>query len=220
MKTILFDLDGTLIDHFTAIHKSINFAQRSMGLEESEYNTVKSAVGGSARTTIKRLLGDDCDEEKAFNLFRQKFEETKFSDVEILPYVGPFLNALNREKYTLGVLTNKIHSDAVAILQHLKLSQYFDAILGVEDGPSESRKPDPQFTMHILEALDTTSEETLMIGDSPYDLQTAESGCLQCALVATGTHTQNQLVEYLDEARIFADMRALASDLFSINLPK
>ena len=55
-STVLFDLDGTLIDQFVAIHKSVNYTQRKLGIPESSFQSVKQAVGGSIRLPIDRLF--------------------------------------------------------------------------------------------------------------------------------------------------------------------
>ena len=52
MKTVLFDLDGTLIDHFTTIHRCVVFTQQQLDLPESDYDTVRATVGGSAPVTL------------------------------------------------------------------------------------------------------------------------------------------------------------------------
>ena len=74
-KTILFDLDGTLIDQFSAIHKSVNHLQKQLGLEESSFIKVKKAVGGSVRLTLKRLFNDG-ELETLLPLFKEHFENT------------------------------------------------------------------------------------------------------------------------------------------------
>ena len=59
MQYILFDLDGTLIDHFTTIHKSVAFAQRELSLPQSDYAKVRATVGGSVPITLSKLCGED-----------------------------------------------------------------------------------------------------------------------------------------------------------------
>ena len=62
-KTVLFDLDGTLIDQFIAIHKSVNYVQKQLHLKESAFEEVKAAVGGSIRLTLDRLFNSHSLEE-------------------------------------------------------------------------------------------------------------------------------------------------------------
>ncbi|MEM9025627.1 MAG: HAD hydrolase-like protein, partial [Verrucomicrobiota bacterium] len=59
MHTVLFDLDGTLIDHFTTIHRAYAHTQKTLDLPVADYDTVRQKVGGSIHLTMKRLIGED-----------------------------------------------------------------------------------------------------------------------------------------------------------------
>ena len=106
MQYILFDLDGTLIDHFTTIHKSVVFAQRELGLPESDYAKVRSTVGGSIPITLSKLCGKD-KVPFAEPLFRKHFEQIIFDDVFALPGADWLLKNLKKRGHKLGVFTNK-----------------------------------------------------------------------------------------------------------------
>lgn len=215
MQNILFDLDGTLIDHFSAIHRSVAHAQRQLGLPESDYATVRATVGGSVPITLGKLCGPE-QVEAATPLFREYFAEIMYDDVEALPGCDWLLQSLKAKGHKLAVFTNKYETHAKAILQHLELAHYLDEIIGTGHGHGY-RKPDPRFTMEALERMDCASEEAIMIGDSPYDYAAAEAGCLPCYLVATGSHSAEQLARETGAAEIYADLRALGKALFSLD---
>ena len=59
IRAILFDLDGTLIDQFEAIHRAFALTLKSMDLPEPSYNEVKKAVGGASESTMTKLIGQD-----------------------------------------------------------------------------------------------------------------------------------------------------------------
>lgn len=217
MQHILFDLDGTLIDHFSAIHRSVAYAQGRLGLPESDYRTVRSTVGGSVPITLGKLCGSE-NVEAALPLFQSFFTEIMFEDVEALPGSPWLLQSLKAEGYRLAVFTNKIETHSVAILEHLGLAKYLDAIVGTDDSHG-LRKPDPRFTMLALERMNCTSEETIMIGDSPYDFAAAEAGCLPCYLVATGSHSAEELAVQTAAAAIYANLEELGRDLFRLETP-
>ncbi|TVP77603.1 MAG: HAD family hydrolase [Puniceicoccaceae bacterium] len=218
MQYILFDLDGTLIDHFTTIHKSIVYAQHALGLPESDYATVRATVGGSVPITLGKLCGQ-ANVTAAEPLFREHFDQIIFDDVFALPGAAWLLQALKANGATLGVFTNKYAAHSRAVLAHLELDPWLDVIIGTGDPDCPYRKPDPLFTAHALEKMNCASEEALMIGDSPYDLAAAEAGCLSCHLVATGSHSEAQLVEYIDEAFVHADLYQLAEKVFGLAKP-
>lgn len=216
---ILFDLDGTLIDHFTTIHKSVAHAQRELGLPQSGYAQVRATVGGSVPITLGKLCGSE-NVAAAEPLFRQHFTEIIFDDVFTLPGAEWLLHALKEKAATLGVFTNKYAADSRAVLAHLGLSKWLDVIIGTGDPGCPYRKPDPLFTTYALEQLDCASDEAMMIGDSPYDLAAAEAGCLTCHLVATGSHSVAELSQHHDPAHIHTDLFELGERLFGFKRPQ
>lgn len=219
MQYILFDLDGTLIDHFTTIHKSVAYAQRELGLPESDYAKVRATVGGSVPITLSKLCGED-KVLVAEPLFRKHFEEIIFDDVFTLPGADWLLENLKKRGDKLGVFTNKYAGHTRSVLAHLGLDQWFDVIVGTGDPECPYRKPDPLFTAHALEQMNCASEEAFMIGDSPYDLAAAEAGCIACHLVATGSHSAEELSEYIVSDYIYKDLHELGGKLFGLQRPK
>lgn len=212
VKTILFDLDGTLIDQFNAIHKSVNHVQRQLGLKESSFDTVKKAVGGSVRLTLQRLF-EDADLETLLPLFKEHFETIMMDEVFVLPGVIEFLEHLKSDEIQMAVFTNKIGSHARSTLEHLKIDHYFDCTLGAED--TAYRKPSPEFTQHILKSLDADITETCLIGDSPFDWETGVAVDMPVYLVATGTHSMQELKESTDSNFIYPNIDTLAENLFN-----
>lgn len=215
MQNILFDLDGTLIDHFSAIHRSVAYAQRQLGLPESDYATVRATVGGSVPITLGKLCGEE-HIEAAIPYFREHFAEIMYEDVTTIPGSEWLLKELKNKGHKLAVFTNKYETHAEAVLRHLGLAQYLDAIIGTGHGHGY-RKPDPRFTMEALERMNSASEDAIMIGDSPYDYAAAEAGCLPCYLVATGSHDTETLARETQAAGIYADLRELAQAVFSLS---
>lgn len=216
-RVVLFDLDGTLIDHFSAIHRSVTYAQKRLGLPESSYEKVRATVGGSLCVTLSALCGDADNVVKAEALFFQHFAEIMCHDVKILPGAVDLLSALKQRGLRLAVLTNKHHDCAKSVLEHLGLSQSLDGIFGT-DGPLRYRKPDPRFTMQVLEALDCGSEDCILVGDSPYDFATADAACIPCHLVATGSHSIQELKDQTNSEAIYPDLFAFAKTFFNLNL--
>ena len=211
-STLIFDLDGTLIDQFSAIHKSVNHVQKCLGFEISDYKTVKSAVGGSVRLTLERLF-QHASLNETLPLFKPHFESIMMDEVFILPGILDFLKASQKSGIKMAVFTNKIGGHARSTLEHLKIDKYFELILGAEDTPY--RKPDQRFTEHLLQKLNTLASDCCLIGDSPFDWETGSLVDIPVFLVATGTHTISQLKRTTNSNAIYSDINALATELFN-----
>ena len=131
-----------------------------------------------------------------------------------LPGASWILEALKQKGYRLAVFTNKLGDHSRATLQHLGMDQWLDAIVGT--GDTAYRKPEPEFTAHMLNLLNATSEDTILIGDSPFDFAAAEAGNLKTYLVATGSHTETELAEATEAAGIYTDLYELGAALFNL----
>ena len=113
-----------------------------------------------------------------------------------------------------SVLTNKYGPHARAACDYLKISEHLQFIIGADD--TEWKKPSPNLTSFALKKLGTSNQETLYVGDSPYDYQTAQNVSMPCILLSTGTHSSDELSK-LDRNLIIK--RNLSEILPVFNLP-
>jgi phosphoglycolate phosphatase len=216
-KAILYDLDGTLIDHFRAIHRAIASAQAALGLPESSYEQVRATVGGSIEVTMARLIGAELAP-RAIPLYYKKFEEIMLEDLEALPGADWLLAQLHARGLRQAVLTNKTGGAARRVTAHLGWDRWLELTLGTQDTPW--RKPQPEFTRHALAQLAAAPADTLFIGDSPFDLAAAAAGPVRCALVATGSHTLPQLRALNPPPdAVFANLTELGQAMFGLAPP-
>jgi phosphoglycolate phosphatase len=210
-RTVLFDLDGTLIDHFNAIHRCHAFAMRTLGLPEPTSEEVRAAVGGGLETAIARLVGD-ANVSKALPLFLAHWDETNLDDVQLLPGASEVLAELNAAGVRCAVLTNKRGYAAREVCAHLGLNPLLAGVFGA--GDVDWIKPDPRFADYALTTLGSTASTTALVGDSPWDLSAAKNFGLTFFGVTTGTHTAEELIA--DGARpdaVFADLDAVSRAL-------
>ncbi|AKC82904.1 hypothetical protein IMCC26134_09185 [Verrucomicrobia bacterium IMCC26134] len=217
IRTVLFDLDGTLLDHFSAIHRSHNHVRRHYGLPEATRDEIMRAVGGGLPEALNKTLGASHRHllEEALPVYRAYWDATMLDDVILLPGVRELLASLHSLGVRSAVFTNKHGPSARRICTHLGLDAHLAGVYGAADTPW--LKPDPAFTAHALAALNTTAAESALVGDSPWDVLAALRGDLAaCYAVTTGTHTAAELAATgAPSANIYADCRALAPALLA-----
>lgn len=206
---VLFDLDGTLIDHFGAIHRCHAYAFRQLGLPEPTMAQVRAAVGGGLEEAITKLGG--ASQLQALRAhFLEHWKKTNLEDVTALPGAHEILRALHATGTTCAVLTNKRGYAAREVCDHLGLTPLLQAVIGAED--TAWIKPQPEFTRHALQQLHANAADTVLIGDSPFDVATARSGGLAFVGVTTGTHNAEEL-KVSGAGRIAADLAGVAREL-------
>ncbi|WP_438481290.1 HAD family hydrolase [Oleiharenicola lentus] len=189
-RTVLFDLDGTLIDHFKAIHRCHAFAMQQIGLPAPTYQQVFNAVGGGLDEAIAKLAGVE-NVERILPIYTKHWLETNLQDVEILPGAREILQQLNAAGVRCGVLTNKRGPAARQVCDFLGFTPLLDGIFGAGDVPWI--KPDPRFAQHALAALGADAATSALVGDSPWDFKAAVGAGLAFYGVTTGTHTAEEL---------------------------
>lgn len=215
-KAVLFDLDGTLVDNFSAVHQCCNLVQADMDLPLTDYTTVRASVGGSIVLTMQRLVGPERAPE-AVRRYGMYFREQWAFGLKAMPGAAWLLGALKRAGVCRAVLTNKDERNSWKIMQHLNLGNLVDDVIGTteEDAANGIRKPNPVFTQRALARIGFNPSETLMVGDSPFDAETGFNAGMPVRLVTTGSHSREQLRQLPVEG-IHANLCELGRDAFNL----
>ena len=161
-----------------------------LGLPAPTMTQVRAAVGGGVELAVERLVGKERKAE-ALALYRPHWTATMLEDVELLPGAVELLTALRSRGAKTAVFTNKHGPSSRLTCAHLGLDSLLDGNFGATDTPW--LKPEPAWTRQVLTQLGATAETTLLIGDSPFDVQTAQHAGLAFIGVTTGTHTADEL---------------------------
>jgi phosphoglycolate phosphatase len=185
VHALIFDLDGTLIDSKQDLIHSVNAMLHELGRGELAEETISGYIGHGAPQLVARALGDGCTEEerqRALQFFLGYYELHKMDTTCAYPGVAETLEKL--ASMPMAVLTNKPVRISVRILDAMGLAKYFRAIYG--GNSFETKKPDPLGARTILRELGAEPRETLLVGDSEVDVQTARNAGTLAAAVNYG----------------------------------
>lgn len=191
-RTVLFDLDGTLIDHLPAIHRSYGHTLPQVGVAAPSYEQVKRAIGGGLENAMRTFVTEE-DLPRALEIYRKHWDETMLEGASLMPGARELLEALREAGVRTGVLTNKHGPSSRRVCEHLGIASLLDGVFGATDTPW--LKPRPEFARHALAALQAEAGTTCLVGDSPFDVQAAHQAGMAFVGVETGTHTASELRE-------------------------
>jgi phosphoglycolate phosphatase len=193
-RTVLLDLDGTILDHFAAIHRAHTHVRRHYGLPDATREEVMRAIGGGLPEALSKTLGgaNAARLEEALPVYRAYWDRTLLDDAVLFPGTVELLGQLHAAGVICAVFTNKHGPSARRVCSHLGLDPWLAGVFGATDTPW--LKPQPEFTAHVLGALGAGAATTALVGDSPWDIEAARQGGLAgCFAVTTGTHSEDEL---------------------------
>lgn len=192
-RTVLFDLDGTLIDHLKAIHRSYCHMLPQLGYAAPTMEQVRRAIGGGLENAMLKFVPPERLQE-GLAIYRPYWDRTMLDDPELMAGGRELLEWLNARGVVCGVFTNKHGPSGRKLCEHLGVMHLLRGVYGAKDTPWV--KPQPEFAAHVLEALKADPATTLMLGDSPFDVEAARNGRFaDCWCVTTGTHSEAELRE-------------------------
>ncbi|WKZ69290.1 MAG: HAD family hydrolase [Melioribacteraceae bacterium] len=191
ISTVVFDLDGTLVQSHTNIYKATMYAFEKLKIvdilpEKQFYNK----IGHHFEDIFAdfRIVVDDF--EKFIKVYKDAYFD--FIDSSILyPYVEKVLDELKARNINIALLTTKGQDQADRIIDHFNLSQHFDYIMGRRLGIAH--KPAPDMLLHICEKLNASPASVLMVGDTEMDILCGKNAGSRTCGVTYGYRTKEEL---------------------------
>ncbi len=184
--TIIFDLDGTLLNTLEDLHACFNYAIELCGYPKRSLSEIRNFVGNGIKKAIERALPKGTSEEeidKVIIIFKKYYQEhmTEYTK----PYNGiiELLEELKEKGYKIGVVSNKYDKAVKALCK-----DYFGDLVQTAIGESKEieKKPNPNGVLKAIKEVNSTVERTIYVGDSEVDIQTAKNANVPCISVLWG----------------------------------
>jgi phosphoglycolate phosphatase len=190
MLTIVFDLDGTLIDTAPDLIDTLNFILKQAELPPIAYETARMMIGGGAKTMIERALveegrpGTAAELDRLYAAFVAHYAEHIADRSRPFPHLEATLQRLAALGHQLAVCTNKLEWLSHRLLRALNLAPYFAAICGQDTFGMQ--KPDPRILLQTVARVGGEPAQSIMIGDSGTDVLTARAAGIPVIAVNFG----------------------------------
>jgi phosphoglycolate phosphatase len=170
--TVLFDLDGTLLDASGDLAAAVNRTREEGGHPPVALADVRAAIGDGARALVERTVPTD-DLDATLARFREHYGRHLTEHTRLYPGIAQVLEALHAAGRTLAIVTNKPQAFTDVLVRHLDLERWFGAVVG--GGTPAGLKPSPGPLEEALRRLGVGPEDTLMVGDGRQDVAAARA---------------------------------------------
>ena len=196
-KLAIFDLDGTLLNTIEDLGHAANHALQAHGYPTHSIASYPFFVGNGVRRLIERVLPEDARTEATIDRLLSTFKEyyNDHNTDYTKPYEGipELLSLLSSRGVAIAVASNKYQAATEKLISHFFPTLSFIAVEGQKEGVPV--KPDPSIVFEILAKAKTPKADTIYIGDSGVDMETARRACVDSVGVTWGFRPEKELVE-------------------------
>jgi len=193
IKTVILDFDGTMADTRGVIVKTLHQTIDTIGVAQPSDDECAATIGLPLATAFSQLLSVSTEEgERCAATYRRLFEENNTPDaVPLFPHVADTIKALTRGGVTVTIASSRGHQSIEGFLDRFGLTPFISLILGADD--VEKAKPYPEPVLQTLRYLHADAAETLVVGDTEYDIVMGKRACAQTCGVTYGNGTRQQM---------------------------
>ena len=201
MKSVIFDLDGTLLDTLQDLFFSVNATLEEMGLPLRTKREIRAFLGNGARNLLQQSLPDHKKDrvDEALAIFQPIYALHSQDTTSPYPGITPLLEQLKKDGFGLGIVSNKPDF----AVQTLGKNHFPIIPFAVGEREGIRRKPNPDSVLEAMRALGSTQGECVYVGDSEVDVATAIAAGIPCIAVTWGFRDREALAEA--GATVFAD---------------
>lgn len=180
IRAVIFDLDGTLLDTLDDLTAAVNHALQSCGYPQRTRDEVRAFIGNGVIRLMQRAMPRGVTRpefDRCFASFREHYLSHMNDRTHAFDGVLPLLDELKRRGVKSAVVSNKLQPGVVGLCETY-FTDRVDCAVGVAD--ERERKPNPVNVLRAMQTLGVSPEETLYVGDSEVDVQTAKNAGLRC----------------------------------------
>ena len=197
--TILFDLDGTLVDTAPDLIRAHNHVMKKFGYPSKSLEELRNAVGSGAKAMMAKDNGrwkwfDEKIQNEMTDEFISFYGKNILHDSTLINGVKEFLKWCKNQNISMAVCTNKTEHLAVDLLKKIGIYDYFEYVSGYNT--FEYCKPDPRHLTNVVEILDGDLKKTIMIGDSETDANAGKAAEMPVILLENGYTEKNTTEVY------------------------
>tara|TARA_B000000557_G_C20753891_1_gene434241 strand:+ start:37 stop:726 length:690 start_codon:yes stop_codon:yes gene_type:complete len=201
--TIIFDLDGTLVDTAPDLMNAHNYVMRKFGFKTKTTEDIKNLVGKGAKSLIGRSVwgqarkelskvNDEKIKKEMVSEFINYYSQNIANESKLVKGALEFLNWCKKNNISMGICTNKQDYLAIDLLKKINVYDYFEYIAG--SNTFDYCKPDPRHLTNVIEIMQGDVKKSLMIGDSETDSNTASAAKIPFILLEDG-YTEKKVNE-------------------------
>jgi len=208
IKFIVFDWDGTLMDSAGRIVSCMGNAIAQLGLPKRSQEQMRYIIGLGMNEAIDALFPDvDVDKHRLAAAYRNEFMIANTTPAQLYHGVREMLTELEKQGYWLAVATGKSRSGLNHVLAEMQLNKQFHATRCANETAS---KPNPLMLNELMDEFGFTCDETVMVGDTEFDIQMAHAAKVTPVAVQGGAHHKSHL-EKFNPAIILNDITEIIS---------
>ncbi len=189
-RAVVFDLDGTLLDSYAAIHESLSLVLAAFGRPPVAPDETRRMVGHGLESLVARAVGAE-NVAAGVKIFRDRYERIGPSSSTLLPGADAVTRRLREAGIPLAIASNKPARFSRQILEALGLLSRFEFVAGPDDGFPP--KPAPHMVFMALATMGAKGPESVYVGDMPVDVATARAAEMPVIAVPSGSATIEEL---------------------------
>ncbi|MGA7990549.1 MAG: HAD-IA family hydrolase [Thermoanaerobaculia bacterium] len=189
-RAVVFDLDGTLLDSYAAIHECLSLVIAAFGRAAVTPDETRRMVGHGLEALVSRAVGAE-NVTEGVKIFRARYEEIGPSSSSLLPGADAVTRRLREAGIPLAIASNKPARFSRQILEALGLLSRFAFVAGPDDGFPP--KPAPHMVFMALATLGVKGAESVYVGDMPVDVATARAAGMPVIAIPSGSATEEEL---------------------------